>query len=461
MSFFKAYDMRGTYGVDFDLDTVYRVGRWLPSILGARTFLVGRDMRLTSEAMRDALVNGLVDAGADVDDMGLSTTPMVYFFTAKKRYDASVQITASHNPASDNGMKVSSRGALPVGGETGLKLLEERVMSGKLLEIAPRHGVARLVDYRREYIDWMKSRMPSLDGLRFAVDCSDGASSILVHDLFSGHPDLFGTQAFFLNDTPNGEFPHHAPNPLLPEARAQAAELVRRCGLDCAAIFDGDADRVMFLDEHGNFIQPDYFIPILARSFGKKDAGSAIIHDIRTSRGAIEALRADGFKPVIGKVGHAFAKLLLRETKAVCGGELAGHYYFRDFVFCDSGIFAALLILGALAAAKARGVSCSQLMAPIMKYASTGEWNFKIDDKAAAVDAACAALKDLLGKPCQVYDFDGVRIEFKDGWANLRPSNTEAYLRAIVEAKDANTLEKMCNALKKALAPFILEPCSK
>ena len=448
MSFFKAYDMRGEFGTDFDLETVFRIGRWLPLLLGARRMLVGRDARLSSEAIRGALCRGLTASGCDVDDMGLATTPMVYFFTAQKGYDASVQITASHNPASHNGMKVSRSGAVPVGYDTGLSELETRVLSGELPPEASTAGVIRSVHYREEFVQWLLMHRPNLTGLRLAVDCSDGMAGLVIRDVLGEGP-------VYLNEVPDGHFPHHAPNPLEVENCAQLSAAVKAGGLDAGVIFDGDADRVMFVDETGAFIQPDYLIPVLAHAFLVREPGATVIHDIRTSRGVIEALRADGAKTVMGKVGHAFAKVAMRETGAVCGGELAGHYYFRDFFCCDSGELASLVVLGALAEAKRSGVSFSGLIAPIRRYANSGEMNFRIGDKDGAIAALLAALEPF-GTPLSKVTFDGVRIEFADWWFNVRKSNTEPYLRLIVEACDAAVLAARTTLLRGVLAPFLL-----
>jgi phosphomannomutase len=490
MNFFKAYDMRGEFGREFDLDTVYRVGRWLPFIIGSgqsnasaadcrlptahgRPFrvLVGRDARLSSEAVRNALCRGLTESGCAVDDMGLATTPMVYFFTAKEGYDASVQITASHNPANHNGLKVSRAGAVPVGYDTGLGELEKRVMAspfvappcpppakagttngarpGYVVPASAGLGTAaapRVVDYRAAYLDWLRGWKADLSGLRYAVDCSDGVAGLIVRELLGEGP-------VYLNDTPDGGFPNHSPNPLDAASREQLARLVREQGLDAGVIFDGDADRVMFVDESGAFVQPDYLIPVIARPFLAREPGAAVIHDVRTSRGAIEALRADGARPVMGKVGHAFAKVLLRETGAVCGGELAGHYYFRDFFCCDSGELAALLVLAALADAKRRGVRFSELIAPIRIYANSGECNYRIADKAGATAAVLAAA-EAFGAPQARSEIDGVRLDYADGWFCVRQSNTEPYLRLIVEALDAALLAERLAVLEGALKPF-------
>ena len=428
MGFFKAYDMRGTFGADFDLDTVYRVGRELPGVIGAKKFLIGRDCRSTSPAIAATLMQGLVDAGAEVTDLGLATTPMVYFFTAEDDFDAFVMITASHNPPTDNGLKVSKRGALPVGYESGLAEVERRVNASRaavpvVSEVSVVPATPPPTSRLARYVAWLRAHALPIGDLKFAVDCSDGMASILAHELFPG--------AVFINDVPDGSFPHHAPNPLLAASREQLAAVVREQGLDCGVIFDGDADRCMFVDETGAFIQPDYLIPVLSSTYSEPNA--TVIHDVRTSRAAIEAIRAQGATPVIGKVGHAYAKVLLREVKAVCGGELAGHYYFRDFHGCDSGELAALRILGAFADAKARGLTVSAFMAPLLgKYANSGEVNFKVEDKPAAIARVLEAAKGLAPEIGRT-TIDGYRLEYDAGWVSVRQSNTEPYLRLIVE----------------------------
>ena len=255
----------------------------------------------------------------------------------------------------------------------------------------------------------------------------------------------------FINDVPDGAFPHHSPNPLLAASREQLAAVVREQGLDCGVIFDGDADRCMFVDEKGAFIQPDYLIPVLSSTYSEPNA--TVIHDVRTSRAAIEAIRAQGATPVIGKVGHAYAKVLLREVKAVCGGELAGHYYFRDFHGCDSGELAALRILGAFADAKARGQTVSAFMAPLLdKYANSGEVNFKVEDKDAAIARVLETAKTL-GKEASRSEIDGYRLEYRDGWISVRKSNTEPYLRLLVECRTRGMLDNWVGRLSGAIAP--------
>lgn len=291
-----------------------------------------------------------------------------------------------------------------------------------------------------DYIAWLAEHGGERSGLNFAVDCSDGAAGILAKRLF---PD-----AVVINDVPDGRFPHHSPNPLKADAREQAASLVREQGLDCGVIFDGDADRAMFVDERGEFIQPDYLIPVVAETFSER---GVVIHDVRTSRAAIERLKEMGFTPVMGKVGHAYAKVLLRETDAVCGGELAGHYYFRDFVHCDSGELAALRILSAFAAAKRKGLTVSRFMAPMLeKYANSGEVNFEVADKAAAIERVLAAAKTLAVETGRS-EMDGYRLEYAEGWISVRQSNTEPYLRLIVECDTRERMESWLKTLSSAI----------
>ena len=295
------------------------------------------------------------------------------------------------------------------------------------------------------YLAWMAARRPDLGGLRFAVDCSNGMASLLAHELF---PEA----AAIVNDVPDGTFPCHSPNPLKAEAREPLAALVRAKGLDCGVIFDGDADRAMFVDETGAFVQPDYLIPAVAEAtraaVRPAAARPVVLHDVRTSRGAIEALRERGFEPAMVPVGHAFAKPKMRALGALCGGELAGHYYFGEFFGCDSGALAALRVLGEVAAAKRRGETFSAMMRPVVsRYANSGELNFRVADKDAAIRRVLAAA-EAFGPVTGRSEIDGVRLEFADGWVSVRKSNTEPYLRLLVEADDAAKRDRWVEKVK-------------
>jgi len=471
---FKAYDIRGVYDGDITADMVYRIGRELPSLLDAKVVLVGRDARISSPEVFEALCHGITDAGANVDDMGLCTTPMTYYFTGKKDYRAAVMITASHNPKEYNGLKISRRGALPVGGDSGLKELEWRIEEsanpeqrslladhpdhGRIIGIAlypgwratdtlpsfPPKGTVRSVNYTDEYIAFLRSQLPDISGLKFAIDCSNG----VVAPIAKG---VFGTQPFYLADTLDGTFPDHSPNPLEEEATRLLRDCVRKNNFDIGLIFDGDADRVMFIDETGRFIRPDLITALLAEHYLRKEPSARILCDIRTSRGVTETIMRLGGKPIIWKVGHAFAKVKLRETRAIVGGELAGHYYFRDFFCCDAAMLCAEIVLGVVAEAKRKGKTFSQLLAETDIYANTGECNYIIEKKEEALEAVKKWAKATQPKPIAEYDFDGIRYEWRDWWFNMRLSNTEPYLRLVCEAESETLLAEKKAAIEKVI----------
>ncbi len=445
MGIFKAYDIRGIYNKDFNCEDVYKIGYFLPKLLKTDRVLVGHDCRLSSGEIFEYLCKGINDGGADVYYTGYSTTPMIYFGTATGKFDASVQITASHNPKEYNGFKISRTGALPVGYDTGLAELEKMVKSGKI-DKPEKKG--RMINYelKDKYIKFHKSYVPDISNLSIAVDCSNGMTSILIKD-------ILGNKPHYLYDTMDGNFPNHEPNPLDENNVKDLEKLVIKDKCDIGIIYDGDGDRVIFVDEKGKFIPPDLIIGVIGKYYLKREKGN-VLHDIRTSRAVSEYIRSLGGTPYMWKVGHAFAKVKLREIKGIFGGELAGHYYFRDFFNCDSGIFASLIVLNVVSRIKKEGMTFSSLIDSIRVYANSGEVNFKIDKKKEAMDA----LKDETTskeKPTAFYDFDGYRIEFKDWWFNVRPSNTEPYLRLVVEAANEKMLQDKLEELKKTIAGYI------
>ena len=454
MSFFKAYDMRGTYGTDFNLATIREVGRALVETIGAGRWLIGRDCRVTSSNIRDALIDGLTSAGANVVDMGLCTTPMVYFFTASDNYDASVMITASHNPPTDNGLKVSMKMALPVGYANGLDKVEEIVARRSALINNSSYLPAKRNDsdnknYITRYVRWMQEHATAIDqSLTFAVDCSNGMASLIVKELFSN--------AVIINSDIDGTFPSHSPNPLNPEARNQIAEVVRSHQLDFGVIFDGDADRAMFVDEHGDFVQPDYLTALIAKEtieqLGLTAEESTVIYDVRTSRATIEAVHELNATGLMVPVGHALAKPILRKSGAICGGELAGHYYFKEFFCCDSAVLATLRMSSVIAKAKRNGLSFSELIKQIKsRYANSGEMNFKVTDNDKAIANVLAAAKNKLPAEISRSEIDGVRIEYKEGWINIRKSNTEQLLRLVIETDNEERLRQWIQTLSAAI----------
>jgi phosphomannomutase len=448
MSAFKAYDVRGVYGKDFTAETVYRIGRELPGLLGAKRVLVGRDARESSPEIFEALARGITDASADVDYMGLCTTPMTYFFTGLKGYEAAVMITASHNPKEYNGLKISRKNALPVGYDTGLKELEKRV---EAFTEAPagKKGKVYSIDVREEYVEFLRKKLPDLSGLKVAIDCSNGMAGLIARDVF----EASGAVAEYLYETPDGTFPNHSPNPLESAASEALRKRVSETEADIGVIFDGDADRVMYVDETGKFIRPDLLTAIIARYYLAVEPGAAILCDIRTSRGVTDEIERCGGMVHLWKVGHAFAKLKMREVNAIAGGELAGHYYLRDFYNCDAAVLSCEIVLGVLAKAKREGQTLSKIISKIDIYSNTGELNYTIQKKEEAIKAVEEwAIEG--AKPVLKHDFDGVRYEWEDWWFNIRPSNTEPYLRLVAEALTPTLLSEKVSDIEKILEKF-------
>ena len=445
MGAFHAYDIRGIYNVDFDKDTVYKVGYFLPELLGADKVLVGRDCRVSSPEIHDSLVRGITDSGADVCDLGLSTTPMVYFGTAKYGFKASVQITASHNPAEYNGLKVSMENALPVGLDNGLGQIKAWIDEGRPCVSSSRKGSIREMDIRKDYLDFLTGYKDDYSGLRLAFDLSNGMSVMFARKIFGDSPS-------YIFDEMDGRFPNHEPNPLVPENVKALKALVKKTGADIGVIYDGDADRVMFVDEKGEFISPDLMIAVLGHYFLEKRGEKGIVlQDIRSSKAVGEHLVPMGAEMHTWKVGRAFAARKLRELDGVYGGELAGHYYFRDFFYSDSGLLASILILNVVADMKKKGVSVSSLIAGIARYKNSGEINFRVEDKKGAMDAV-REFFTAAEKPSAIMDFDGYRVEFPQWWFNIRPSNTEPYLRFICEAVSDELLSEKVSAVETILS---------
>ncbi len=434
MGAFHAYDIRGIYNVDFDKEVAYKVGYFLPELLAADKVLVGRDARVSSDEIHEYLLKGITDAGADVYDIDLSTTPMVYFGTANYGFKASVQITASHNPAEYNGLKVSRENALPVGFDTGLGQIKEWIESGRECVPAERKGEVHLKDIRRDYLDFLLKYKGDWSELKIAMDVSNGMASLFVRD-------IFGDQPAYIYEEMDGRFPNHEPNPLVQKNVADLKKLVAETGADIGVIFDGDADRVMFVDENSRFVSPDLMIAVLGHYFLEERGEKGYIHqDIRSSKAVGEYLAPMGGVMNTWRVGRAYAALKLREIDGVFGGELAGHYYFRDFFYSDSGLLAAILILNVVAKMKAQGVSLSQLIGRIEKYQNSGEINFRLEDKLGAMNAVRDYFMNTEESTAYM-DFDGYRVEFPDWWFNIRPSNTEPYLRFLCEATSKELLD--------------------
>lgn len=446
MGAFHAYDIRGVYGVDFDKNTAYKVGYFLPSLLETDKVLVGRDGRVSSPEIHEYLVKGITDAGADVYDIGLSSTPMVYFGTANYGFKASVQITASHNPGEYNGMKVSRENALPVGYDAGLGQIKQWIDEDRPTPVAEKKGEVHPMDIHKDYIDFMLKFKGDYSDLKLAFDLSNGMACLFAKEIYGDEPE-------YLFDTVDGRFPNHEPNPLVAKNVEPLKQLVLKIGADAGVIYDGDADRVMFVDEKGQFVAPDLIIAMMALYFcGERGAKNPrVLQEIRSSKAVGEFLSNYGAEVNTWKVGRAFAAPKLRDIDGLWGGELAGHYYFKDFFYSDSGLLSSMIVLRIVAALKKQGKTFSQQIAEIEAYQNSGEINFKLEDKQGAMKAVCDYFIKTQGEPEKMMDFDGYRLEYPTWWFNVRPSNTEPYLRFICEATTSEELNQRIDEVSKIL----------
>lgn len=448
MGIFKAYDIRGIYNKDFDKETVYKIGYYLPHVVKSDNVLVGYDIRKSSPEVFEYLTRGLLERGIEVFTMGLATTPSVYFNTVDGDFDLSVQITASHNSKEYNGMKISKKKALPIGYETGLDKLEELVNESEigLDDIKAEESKNSTKEYHGQYkyLNYLMEHKPIIDNLSIIIDASNGMTSLFLSD-------IFGDKVDYINFEMDGDFPGHDPNPMNEDNLEEIKQKIINDNYDIGIVYDGDGDRVIFLDENGSFISPDLITAILAEHFLKDKSDQYVIHDIRSSRSVSEHIKKLGGKPYMWKVGHAFAKLKMRELDAVLGGELAGHYYFRDFYYCDSGLLTSFIFLNVINNyKKMKGFTLSEVIEKIDNYEASGEINFKIDNKQKIMEEVVEYFNEN-EEPEKVFDFDGYRFEFKDWWFNIRPSNTEPYLRLVVEADQTKKLNKKVALLKKLI----------
>lgn len=431
--------------MDFDAAVAYKVGYFIPALLKVDKVLVGMDCRLSSEEIHTAVLQGICDAGADVYDLGLSTTPMVYFGTANYGFPASVQITASHNGKEYNGMKISRENALPVGLDSGLGQIKEWIETGVATPVAAKRGKVVPFDVHKDYIDFMLKFKEDYSSLKLAFDLSNGMSNLVAKDIYGDTPA-------YIFDTIDGSFPNHDPNPLIAKNVEPLQELVRKTGADIGVIYDGDADRVLFVDDKARFIAPDLVIALMSKYFIEKKGAKnpRVLQEIRSSKAVAEYLAPYGVDLHTWRVGRAYAAPKLREIDGLWGGELAGHYYFKDFFYSDSGLLASMIVLSIVADLKKEGKTISSVIGAMSRYRNSGEINFKVEDKPGAMDA----VKDYFiskEKPSAFMDFDGYRAEFAQWWFNIRPSNTEPYLRFICEATSDKLLEEKVAEAQKIL----------
>jgi phosphomannomutase len=429
---FKAYDVRGVYPDELDEDGAYRVGRAYVEEFEPRTVAVGRDMRVSSPSMARAVVEGAADGGADVVDIGMVGTEMLYFAVGELGLDGGITVTASHNPKQFTGMKIVRRGALPVGGDSGLAEIRERALAG--FGEREQRGEVREENvwpgYRERVLSFIEPA--AVQPLRVVIDAANGMAGAMLPPVLERLP--VDARPFFFD--PDGSFPNHEPNPLLPENREFIVAKTLEEEADLGVAFDGDADRCFFVDDTGEFVPGDFVTALLAESVLEKEQGAKIIYDVRASWGVPDTVRAAGGVPLVNRVGHAFIKHRMRKEEAAFGGEVSGHYYFRDFSQADSGVVPFLLMAELISK---RGRRLSELLAPYReRYFLSGEINTPVAD----VPLKLQELKERFGTEGRIEHLDGISVIAEDWHFNVRPSNTESLLRLNLEALSEELMER-------------------
>ncbi|HEX3848017.1 MAG TPA: phosphomannomutase CpsG [Steroidobacteraceae bacterium] len=432
ISCFKAYDLRGRIPDELDEDVAYRVARGYAQFLAPKRIVVGRDIRLSSAGLADAVSRGLADSGVDVYDIGVCGTEGVYFATFDGGYDGGIMITASHNPSDYNGMKFVREGSKPISGDNGLK--EIRALAERAeFPPAPRKGVRRHTDVSDAYVAHLLSYLdPSkLKPLDIVVNAGNGGAGLVIDRLESLLPFRFHK----VHHQPDGTFPNGIPNPMLPENRAPTVEAIRRVHADLGVAWDGDFDRCFLFDERGVFIEGYYIVGLLASVLLRGAKGGRVVHDPRLTWNTEEIVRACGGVPVLSKSGHAFIKDRMREVDGVYGGEMSAHHYFQRFAYCDSGMIPWLIVARILSET---GKTLSELVGErIRAFPVSGELNYRVPDAKATI----AAIEARYGRDATSLDrTDGVSFEFADWRFNLRSSNTEPLIRLNVEARGSEDL---------------------
>ncbi|MGH3079069.1 MAG: phosphomannomutase/phosphoglucomutase [Gaiellaceae bacterium] len=435
-SVFKAYDVRGLYPSELDEHGAYRIGRAYVEHFEPRAIAVGRDMRLSSPSMAKAVIEGAADGGADVVDTGLVGTEMIYHAVTALELEGGICVTASHNPKDYTGMKIVRRGALPVGGDSGLAQVRDGAAAG--FSPVDRRGEIRKEDVWPSFVEKVLSFVDfeAIRPLRVVVDAANGMAGVMLPPVLERLPQLDVVRCYF---EPDGSFPNHEPNPLLPENREFIVTKTREEGADLGVAYDGDADRCFFVDDAGEFVPGDFVTALLAEAVLAKEPrpGAKVIYDVRASRAVPEAIERAGGVPLMNRVGHAFIKHRMREEDALFAGEVSAHYYFRDFSQADSGVVPFLLMVELLSS---RGRKLSELLAPYReRFFLTGEINTPVADVALKLQE----LKErYAAQGGRISHLDGLSVDFDDWHFNVRPSNTEPLLRLNLEALSAGVMEQ-------------------
>jgi phosphomannomutase len=439
---FKAYDVRGIYPDELDEAGAEAIGHAYVEQFEPRRMAVGRDMRLSSPAMQEAFMRGAAAAGADVVDLGLVGTEMVYFAVGSLGLEGGAMVTASHNPKEYTGMKLVRRGALPVGGESGLLDVRDRALASNTVLQGKPEGSIDEYDIWPGYVERVLSfvEVEAIRPLKVVIDAANGMAGAMLPPVLERLP-VEAVQCYF---EPDGSFPNHEPNPLLPENREFIVQKTLEEGADLGVAFDGDADRCFFVDDTGEFVPGDFVTALFAESVLEKEPGAKVIYDVRASRAVPDTIERAGGEALVNRVGHAFIKTRMRKEDAAFAGEVSGHYYFRDFSQADSGVVPFLLMLELISKRSRR---LSEILAPLRsRYFITGELNTPVPDVALKLQELKERYAD-----GRVSHLDGISVDFDDWHFNVRPSNTEPLLRLNLEAMSEELMERKRDELLEVI----------
>lgn len=438
-SIYRSYDIRGVVPDEFSPDEAYHIGRAYVEHTGARRVIVARDMRTSGEQMQAELVRGLTEGGTDVILIGQSTTPMFYFAVHHLSADGGLMVTASHNPAQYNGIKMTREQAIPIGGDSGLYQIRDLVEKRQWAEPGRIGVVTEDSTVKEAYLDAVCE--PGIaEGLKIVVDAGNGMAGLLLEDVAK----KIGGEIIPLYWELDGTFPNHEANPLEEKNMKDVQEAVKQHGADLGIAFDGDADRVCFCDENGVTVPGDISTALIGQEVLKQTPGATILYDLRSSRATKEAIEESGGTAKMCKVGHSNIKAQMRADNAVFAGELSGHYYFTPW-YAESALLA---MMHAIRVLKSSGQSVSKVVAPLLRYAKTPEINFEVEDKEAALNRIKEKYAD-----AEILELDGVTVSYQDWWANVRASNTEPLLRLNMEAKTSELLSEKQQEIEKLIRP--------
>lgn len=442
-SIFKAYDIRGKYPEEINEQIVYKIAQAFVKFLKAQNIVVGRDMRISSPALFEALTKGLIEAGINAVDIGLCSTPLFYFAIQKEKADAGMMITASHNPAQYNGLKLCRKQAISISAETGLQEIKNLVINNQYSAVGDKKGKVIKKDLLNEYIEFIlnKVRPEEIKPLKIIIDCGNGMIGPEILEISK----KLACRITTLFAEPDGAFPNHEANPSKEEFLAALKEKIIKEKADLGMAFDGDGDRVIFIDEKGQVIRGDFITALISQDILKEKPGQKILYEVRSSWIVPEIIRKNKGIPVLGRAGHSLIKDKIKKENICFAGELSGHYFFEDLGYIDNALLAMLKVLKIISR---DNKPFSEMIKPFKKYCQSGEINFEAENKEEKIKL----VEEKHRGAKNVFSLDGLTVEYNDWWFNLRPSNTEPLLRLNIEAVSKKLLNQKIKELQKLIS---------